>query len=185
MDVYSPQDGLEGYFFDIMKEPYCPVYLEHMASHKTFHLLKDPLTIGPVSIAFKKLKHPGDSYSYLISQNGKRFIYATDVALSINDFEPNEENTRFFKDADIVVIDAQYTLGEALRKSDWGHSAFSMAIDFAASWGIKRLILFHHDPTYDDHKLHGILQTAHWYMDRMNIKGVEVSLAIEGLEISL
>jgi phosphoribosyl 1,2-cyclic phosphodiesterase len=186
LDVYSPQDGLIGYFSDMMKEPYCPVHLENMASQINFHRLEqDPLTIGPVSMAFKKLKHPGDSYAYKVGHNGKRFIYATDVALSVNDFLPTDENTRFFKDADIVVIDAQYTLEEALRKSDWGHSAFSMAIDFAANWGIKHLILFHHDPTYDDHKLYSILQTARWYIERMDIKGVEVSLAVEGLEISL
>jgi hypothetical protein len=45
--------------------------------------------------------------------------------------------------------------------------------------------MFHHDPAYDDHKLYGILQSARWYLERMNIKGIELSLAFEGLEISL
>ncbi|MDR0495664.1 MAG: MBL fold metallo-hydrolase [Treponema sp.] len=185
MDLYSPQDGLRDYFAGMMKEPYCPVCLENMASTKNFHLLEHPLAVGTASIAFKKMNHPGGSCSYLVSQNGKRFVYATDVALSVNDFIPNEENSGFFKNADLVVIDAQYTLEEALEKYDWGHNSFSMAVDFAASWGIKRLVLFHHDPAYDDRKLHEILQTARRYAERMDIKGVEVSLAVEGLEISL
>jgi phosphoribosyl 1,2-cyclic phosphodiesterase len=82
-------------------------------------------------------------------------------------------------------LDSQYTLGEAIEKYYWGHSAFSLAVDFAANWGIKQLILFHHDPTYDDRKLYNILQSARWYTERMGIKGIQISLAMEGMEINL
>jgi phosphoribosyl 1,2-cyclic phosphodiesterase len=147
--------------------------------------LDGPLSIGPASIAFKKMNHPGDSYSYVVSHDGKRFIYATDVELTPSDFAPNEENINFFKDADLIVLDSQYTLGEAIEKYNWGHTAFSMAVEFAVNWGIKHLVLFHHDPTYDDRKLYGILQSARWYLQRMDAKGIKISLAVEGLEISL
>ncbi|MDR0389186.1 MAG: MBL fold metallo-hydrolase, partial [Spirochaetaceae bacterium] len=90
-----------------------------------------------------------------------------------------------FENADLIVIDSQYTLGEAIEKYNWGHSAFSMAVDFAANWSIKHMVLFHHDPTYDDRKLYNILQSARWYSDRMGIKGVTITLAREGLEIVL
>ncbi|MDR2071996.1 MAG: MBL fold metallo-hydrolase, partial [Spirochaetaceae bacterium] len=95
------------------------------------------------------------------------------------------ENTGFFNQADCIVLDSQYTLGEAIEKYYWGHSAFSLAVDFAANWGIKQLILFHHDPTYDDRKLYNILQSARWYTERMGIKGIQISLAMEGMEINL
>jgi len=85
----------------------------------------------------------------------------------------------------LIIIDCQYTLGEAIEKYNWGHSAFSLAVDFAANWGIKHMVMFHHDPTYDDHKLYGILQSAKWYLERMNLKGIELTLAYEGLEISI
>ena len=185
LDFYSPRSGLEECLRATMTEPYFPVRLETMMSKKNFHLLDGPLSIGPATIAFKKMNHPGDSYSYVISHNGKRFIYATDVELTHLDFMPNEENTGFFKDADVIVLDSQYTLGEAIDKYSWGHTAFSLAVEFAANWGIKHLVLFHHDPTYDDRKLYGILQSARWYLQRMDVKGMEVSLATEGLEILL
>ena len=85
----------------------------------------------------------------------------------------------------MIVIDCQYTLGEAIDKYNWGHSAFSLAVDFSVNWNIKHMVLFHHDPTYDDHKLYGILQSAKWYLERMNLKGIELTLAYEGLEISI
>ena len=185
LEFYSPKTGLEECLSTMMSEPFFPVRLEYMMSKKRFHLLESPFSIGPATIAFKKMNHPGDSYSFMISHNGKRFIYATDVELTHSDFIPNEENTGFFKDADVIVLDSQYTLGEAIDKYNWGHTAFSLAVEFAANWGIKHLVLFHHDPTYDDRKLHGILQSAHWYLQRMGIKGMEISLAAEGLEISL
>jgi ribonuclease BN (tRNA processing enzyme) len=97
----------------------------------------------------------------------------------------NEENTRYFHGADLIVLDCQYTLDEAIAKYNWGHSAFSLAVDFAANWGIKRMVMFHHDPAYTDRKLYNILQSARWYMERMNIKGIELTLAQEGLEIEL
>jgi phosphoribosyl 1,2-cyclic phosphodiesterase len=185
LDFYSPKPGLEDCLRATMAEPYFPVRLETMRSKKRFHLLEGPFCIGPVSIAFKKMSHPGDSYSYAVSHNGKRFIYATDTELSMADFVPDEGNTGFFKDADVIVLDSQYTLGEAIEKFSWGHTAFSLAVEFAANWGIKHLVLFHHDPTYDDRKLYGILQSARWYLQRLGVKGMEISLATEGLEISL
>ena len=185
LDFYSPGPSLEESLHATMYEPYFPVRLETMMSKKRFHLLEGPLSIGPASIAFKKMNHPGDSYSYVVSHDGKRFIYATDVELTPSDFAPNEENINFFKDADLIVLDSQYTLGEAIEKYNWGHTAFSMAVEFAVNWGIKHLVLFHHDPTYDDRKLYGILQSARWYLQRMDAKGIKISLAVEGLEISL
>ena len=185
IDFYSPKSGLEQILEGQMNTPYFPVKLESMASKKNFYRLESPLTIGGLSIRYKRMNHPGDSFSYMVSENGKRFIYATDTELSIADFMQNEENTGFFQGADLIVLDSQYTLGEAIDKYNWGHSAFSLAVDFAANWGIKRLVMFHHDPAYDDRKLYSIIQSARWYLDRMNIKGMELSLATEGLEISL
>jgi len=185
LDFYTPKPGLEEGLRTMMSEPHFPIRLENMMSKKNFHLLESPLSIGPVDISFKKMNHPGDSFSYALAHNGRRFIYATDVELTTEDFVPNEENTAFFKDADIIVLDSQYTLGEAIEKYNWGHTAFSLAVEFAVNWGIKHLVLFHHDPMYDDQKLYGIVQSARWYLQRMDVKGIEISLAVEGLEISL
>ena len=185
LDFYSPKPGLEDVLFGQMTAPYFPVKLENMASQKNFHLLNGQVTIDGTEIRFKKMNHPGDSFAYLAARNGKRFIYATDTELSASDFMPTEENASFFRDADLIVLDSQYTLGEAIDKYNWGHSAFSLSVDFAAAWGIKHLVMFHHDPTYEDRKLYGLLQSARWYLERMSIKGLEVTLATEGLEISL
>ena len=185
IDFYSPIHDLERYLRGQMIQPYFPVNLDVMGSEKTFHKMEGEVQAAGRKINFKKMNHPGDSYAYSVNENGKRLIYATDTELTPSDFQKTKENSAFFKDADVIVIDCQYTLGEAIEKYNWGHSAFSLAVDFAANWGIKHMIMFHHDPTYDDHKLYGILQSARWYLERMNLKGINLTLACEGLEITI
>jgi phosphoribosyl 1,2-cyclic phosphodiesterase len=187
LHFYSPKDHLEDILNGQMIPPYFPVRMDTLGSKKTYHLLEGaiPLEGAGVRCSYKKLNHPGDSYSYRIDDGKHRFIFATDTELSARDFVKDDENSAYFQDADVVVMDSQYTLGEAIEKYNWGHSAFSLAVDFAANWNIRHLVLFHHDPGYDDRKLYSILQSARWYMECMNIKGIEVSLAMEGMEIVL
>ncbi|AEF81802.1 MBL fold metallo-hydrolase [Leadbettera azotonutricia] len=185
VDFYSPKPNLETALHGQMASPYFPVHMESMGAKKAFRTLGEPLDINGCKITWKKMNHPGDSYSYKVEEHQKKFIYATDTELSADDFLKNDENIAYFQGADLIVIDSQYTLGEAIDKYNWGHSAFSLAVDFAANWGIKHMVLFHHDPTYDDHKLFNILQSARWYTERMNIKGIKISLAMEGMELAL
>ena len=185
VDFYSPMANMESALIGQMTSPYFPVHMESMSAKKKFHVMEKKVALETCEVDFKKMNHPGDSYSFSVTDGSKRFIYATDTELSANDFLKTEENVAFFQNADLLVIDCQYTLGEAIDKYNWGHSAFSLAVDFAANWNIKHMVMFHHDPAYNDHKLHNILQSARWYMERMNIKDIELSLAHEGMEIDL
>ena len=185
VDFYSPFSTMETALQGQMTPPYFPVHMETLASQKTFHTLSGPIVLNNASISYRMMNHPGDSYSYRVDDGKHRFIYATDTELSADDFIKNDENTAFFSNADLIVLDAQYTLGEAIEKYNWGHSAFSLAVDFAANWNIKHMVMFHHDPAYDDKKLYNILQSAKWYTERMNIKGLKLSLATEEMEIVL
>ena len=185
LEFYSPLAAMETALHGQMTAPYFPVHMESMGSKKKFHTLSEPVKINNASVSFRKMNHPGDSFSYRVDDGKRSFIYATDTELSANDFLKNDENSAFFSGADLLVIDSQYTLGEAIEKYNWGHSAFSLAVDFAANWNIKHMVLFHHDPTYDDRKLFNIIQSAKWYTERMNIKGIQLSLAMEGMEIVL
>ena len=131
------------------------------------------------------MNHPGGCYSYAIEESGIRAIYSTDTELREEDFRRTPENMAYFQGADILVLDTQYTLGEAIEKYNWGHSSFSLASDFAATWGIKRLVLFHHEPSNSDLKVESIFKSASWYIDHLESKGIEVFLAREGLEIEI
>jgi len=185
IEFYSPVEDLESILQGQMTFPYFPIHIESMPSQKSYNILSGSKELLGASISYRKMNHPGGCYSYKVDDGKHKFIFSTDTELSANDFMKDDENTEYFSDADLIVIDAQYTLGEAIEKYNWGHSAFSMAVDFAANWNIKHMVLFHHDPNYDDRKLFNILQSAKWYTERMNIKGMKLSLAMEGTEIFL
>ena len=81
-----------------------------------------------------------------------------------------------------MIIDSQYTVDEANLKVNWGHSAFCSVIDFAVHWNVKKIFLFHHEPTYSDKKLDAILQSARWYAKYIAHSDLQVYLSIENQE---
>ena len=185
IDFYSPEDGLETSLQGQMTEPYFPIRMESMNSKKSFHTLCDSVEFAGAKISYRMMNHPGNSYSYRVDDGRNKFIYATDTELSSNDFLKNEKNCAFFSDADVIVIDSQFTIGEAKEKYNWGHNAFNLAVDFATNWNIRHMVLFHHDPAHEDHKLYDILHSAKLYRERMDKSGIKLSLAVEGMEIVL
>lgn len=187
LEFYSPYPAMERILSEQMKRPYYPVTMDAFTKNKEFHIIspKQDFSVGAIKVQSRKMTHPGNSYSYALAENGHKFIYATDVELNQKDFERTPEHISFFQDADVLVLDSQYTVEEAFQKENWGHSAFCYAIDFAVSWKIKKLYLFHHEPTYDDRKINSILQAARWYANYITHDSVQVYLAVEGLEIQL
>ena len=185
LDFYSPFHEIEQKLNAQMMPPYFPIQMETMASKKNFQTISAPLELFGATISYRKMNHPGDSFSFKVEYGNKKFIYATDTELLPEDFVKNDNNNTFFSGADLLVVDSQYTIGEAIEKYNWGHNSYSMAVDFAANLGIKHLVLFHHDPGYNDEMLFSILHSARLYTERMDIKGISISLAMEGMEITL
>ncbi len=187
VNFYSPDERFEEYVRGQMMFPYFPVTLDILGAKKHFHVLQEsPIQIGDGTIRWRKMKHPGVSRSYcIIGKNNKKAIFSSDTELSEADFERSEENASYFADAEVLIMDSQYTLEEAIEKYDWGHSSYSLAVDFAAEWNIRNLILFHHEPLYEDQKMYNILKSARWYLNHLDQKGVKIHLAREGLELNV
>ncbi|HTX73198.1 MAG TPA: MBL fold metallo-hydrolase [Rectinemataceae bacterium] len=186
ISFYSPIPTFRSILENQMKPPYFPITMDVMAASKHFHVLDGaPVKVGGVEILYRPMNHPGGCYSYEIRESGLKVIYSTDTELREEDFRKSPANAEYFQNADLMILDTQYTLGEAIEKYNWGHSSFSLAADFAASWSIKRLVLFHHEPSYSDRKIEGIFKNAEWYVEHLESRGIEVYLAHEGLEIEI
>ena len=66
----------------------------------------------------------------------------------------------------------------AKARKGWGHSTIDMAVDVARKAEVKRLVLFHHEPTHDDKTMEEIeKQTKALFHSTV--------VAREGMEISL
>ena len=96
--------------------------------------------------------HPKSGVNiYSISWRGRTVVYATDTEGYVQN---DQRLVKFAKDADLLIHDAQYRIEDytnpAKPKQGWGHSTPDMAIAVAQACNVKQLVLFHHEPLYDD-----------------------------------
>jgi phosphoribosyl 1,2-cyclic phosphodiesterase len=124
--------------------------------------------------------HPKNGVNiYHISWRGKSVVYATDTEGYVQN---DQRLVKFAQNADLLIHDAQYRHEDYVDlnnpKQGWGHSTPEMACAVAREANVKQLVLFHHEPTYDDNKVAEIerhAQTMH----------ANTCAAYEGLEIRI
>ncbi|PIE04051.1 MAG: MBL fold metallo-hydrolase [Spirochaetales bacterium] len=187
---YSPYPAMERILRKFMEVPYHPVDWDSFNARTEFRILKrnEELLLGGMKIYWIRRNHPNGCISYKCVEAGRSFIYSTDTELTPRDFERTPKNVKYFQDADVIVLDAQYTLGEAIEKYNWGHSSYSLAVEFVREFSIRKLYMFHHDPLNDDAHLEGILRSARWFDSRLEHHSsgpLDIELAREGHEFEL
>jgi phosphoribosyl 1,2-cyclic phosphodiesterase len=180
----SPFPSVERIIREQMKPPYFPVAMDTMPATLRFvYLQGESMHIGGAEIRWKRMNHPGGSFAYKITEKGRSVILATDSEVTDREFQQREENRSFFESADILILDSQYTLEESFSKFDFGHTSYTMAVNLAVEWRVKKLVLYHHEPRYDDRKLFGIRRSAQWHGEQLGSRGLEILVAQEGLEL--
>jgi ribonuclease BN (tRNA processing enzyme) len=114
---------------------------------------------GELAIAaFKSAAHPRFGVMlYRVNYAGKSLVYATDVEQKNGGYP---EIIEFARGADLLIHDAQYRHDEyysvSKPKRGWGHSTVEMATDVAKKAGVRKLALFHHEPSHDDRTIRAI-----------------------------
>jgi phosphoribosyl 1,2-cyclic phosphodiesterase len=192
---HSPYPDLKMRFEDQQREIYFPVPLDYMRAGRTWELLDPEETsmIGDIEVSMTLLSHPGGAYAYRLCFDNKTVIYATDGEYQRMDQESTAHYVDFFRGADLLIFDAQYSFQQAIdEKRDFGHSTPKMGAEFAFRAGVKRLALFHHDPVATDEKLWEAVEEAYHHLvfrargSRQSTETLtKVVLAREGLTIDL
>jgi len=188
IEFYSPYENLEENLIAQMNSPFFPAPFNGTASTKKFHLLKEgePFKLeDDLSVDFYPLKHPGGSFAFRFKEAGKIFIFATDAEFSGETLEKTGNHTDFFMNADLLILDSQYTLDEHFRKFDWGHTSYTVAVNCGVRWKVKHLVLTHHEPSNNDEKLKNILNGAIQHRNEMKTKEPVIHLAREGMIFGL
>jgi ribonuclease BN (tRNA processing enzyme) len=100
----------------------------------------------------KSAAHPLNGVMlYRVYYKNKSFVFATDIEQQEGGYP---EVIEFARGADLLIHDAQYLPDEyfsrAKPRQGWGHSTVDSAVEVAQKAGVKKLALFHHEPTHDD-----------------------------------
>jgi hypothetical protein len=90
----------------------------------------------------------------------------------------------FLRDCDVAILDAQFTDEEYQRHIGWGHSSLSSVVLLALDANVKRIFLFHHDPTHDDEMIDRMVEQARSLVLKSG-KAMAIEAAREGVEILL
>ena len=186
--VYGVHPDIKDRLIGQQKLQYFPVSFDSLSSTIDFHVLtaEKDCKVGTVSVRWKEMAHPGKSYSYRVEYQGKSVVYATDAeykSLGSAELRPTID---FFKDADLLIFDSQYTFTEGIEKKDWGHSSAYIGVDIALEANVKQLALFHHEPTYSDFKLMEVYELTRKYLNVVAPQSpLKLILSTEGNSLDL
>jgi phosphoribosyl 1,2-cyclic phosphodiesterase len=187
--IYSPFPDIKARLDHQQVFTHFPVTLDQMEATKEFFFFspESELYLGDTRILCKRMPHPGGAYGYRVEENGRVVVFTSDCEFNIDEVEHIDDYEEFFFGADVLIFDAQYTFKESIDKFDYGHSSASIAIDIAGRFKCRRLVLFHHEPEYDDEMLDDLLINARTYMAMKSnrIHDLEIDIAREGMEIQL
>ncbi len=143
-----------------MNNPYFPVDMSAMQARRQFREIDEQTgRFGPLLVTTRRLNHPQGCLGFRIEYQKRVVVYATDN-------EPGDprgdQNVRALAEgADVLIYDSQYTPHEYRNgKQNWGHSTWAEAVKIAKDAGVKKLVLFHHDPDHDDRQVDAIVRQA-------------------------
>jgi phosphoribosyl 1,2-cyclic phosphodiesterase len=197
LDIYGGHAGLRDRLALQQRAEFFPVPLDALPATLAFHELAagEVVDLGRLRVLHQRLAHPGGSFAYRVESIGSSLVYATDGEYShrfdTDDAEsPHlygvnvESYVTFFRGADTLIFDAMYGLHESIAKADWGHSTALIGVDLAARAGVKRLVLFHHDPNASDEAIWALGEQARDAVRREpRSPSLEVQVAFEGMEL--
>jgi phosphoribosyl 1,2-cyclic phosphodiesterase len=201
-------DGADSGIREILKgqmaTPFFPVKLYDLPGKIYIKKLqKMEFNIGKVRVQSKVMNHPGVCMGY-------RLFTSTGSVAFLPDNEPYDafklhssrshllspEQTKkraeaeraglvqFLERCDVLILDSQYTDEEYQAHVGWGHGSLSTGVALALDAQVRKLVLFHHDPTHDDAMVDEMVKQARALVTKSG-KVLEVVAAREGEEFLL
>jgi len=187
--IYGGHADLEFALRRQMDRPSFPVDFSFLRANIEFMRLEPGVRhdVAGMTVTAKLQRHAGDSYGYRFEANDKTVIYTTDSEHKLGNTVESEGFVEFFRDADVVIFDAMYSLADAISvKADWGHSSNVVAVELCQLAKVRHLCLFHHEPASDDVALSKLLADTR-RLEEITRTGdsMHVSAAYDGMEIAL
>jgi ribonuclease BN (tRNA processing enzyme) len=182
----SPVRSLSDRIAQYLSPPLFPVRLAEVPARILLHdAPEDPFALGSATVRAAPIIHRGPTVGYRIEDGSATLAYLTDheparataLATAALDWI---SGYAVAAGADLLIHDCQYTEDEYPERAGFGHSSTEHVAAFARLTGVRRLLLFHHDPNHTDDELEALRDRVR----RLWPDG-SVDLAREGDEIDV
>lgn len=191
--IYFPRDI---YFYSALPKSalgYCAKQMDTIGHPLSFSMLPSSikqLNLNeledkfPIKLTSIQTRHPGTCYAYALNLASQKIVFMPDNQLHSNESTAisNKDLQIFCSNADILIHDAQYSYADMPQKKDWGHSIFEDAVHFAIDANVKKLFLFHHDPSRSDSEIDYFVKRSKDIVENRKSK-LSVYAAYDGLSI--
>ena len=177
------REGLLAALTGQMESPYFPVPFSKLPSNIEIEELKEfNFAIGHTLVRAHRANHPGFCVGYrLLSPDGLICFFPDTEPRTGGD---DREMIEFIRDADVLILDSQYDQAEYAAHHGWGHGCVEDSVALALSAGVKKLVLFHHDPSHDDQKIDEFVRHARQLVAQQKGK-LKVFAAREGMVLTI
>lgn len=167
INIYVQDKSVEHPFLFIkylFSPPYFPVSHKMLQAKIKYHLVKpeSEYKFPDLSLTSIEGSHPNGALIYKLSFEDFDIVFATDFEQSEND----EKIISFSKGTKYLVYDTTfmpddfYGYNDGISKKGWGHSTYVQGAEICKRSGAEYLILYHHNPDYDDEKLERMLMLS-------------------------
>jgi phosphoribosyl 1,2-cyclic phosphodiesterase/CheY-like chemotaxis protein len=191
------RQGLAATLGTQMESPYFPVGLKELPGNIQIEELREmEFTVGTIRVQAMFVNHPGICVGYRLNTSAGSVVFIPDnepfhrmysgsgtADTKAIEFAEQQDAklVEFIRDADVLILDAQYDREEYEQRIGWGHACVDDVVALATRANAKQLFLFHHDPAHDDERVSRMLAHAR----QLAGNGTLVEAAREGLEVVL
>lgn len=123
--------------------------------------------------------------AFRIEEDGRSFVYASDVGQPIADAPPSAEAIAFYRGADVLLHDTTYRPEDLVTRRNRGFSSYEDAAAAAVAAGVKRLVMFHYDQDYSDEDVDELCASCRAALDRRGGQAIGLVPAREGEELEI
>ena len=162
VNIWGPSGSMESFISKLMRyfsPPLFPVRLKELPADIHINEIENTtFEIDDFTVISEYLCHPGPTVGYRCEIDDFTVSYMPDhePLLGSSNFPHLAEwcsGYNIAKEADLLFHDAQYNSEEYERRVGWGHCSIKDAIGFGNLAKVKKMVLFHHDPTNSDEQL--------------------------------
>ena len=123
--------------------------------------------------------------AFKLVEDGRTFIYASDVGQPTADAPPSPDTIAFYRGADVLLHDTTYRPADQATRRNRGFSTYEDAAQVAAAANVGRLVMFHYDQDYSDADVDELYQSCRAALDARGAQAVGLVAAREGDELEI